>query len=176
MTSQRHDEKIDPAPLPNTASPAAGSESNVFSTKTEQAGFLDHLFLPRLTDRVEIRNASQPITLLFERQLHLGDVLTAEKMIILALLAGVLVLMPVVLIRHFKEIERAEVEHERSTYLATHDVLTHPEDYPSPSSIDLREWRALAASRIDGRPLLALIVGRKGLHLEFMRGTENGHR
>jgi integrative and conjugative element protein (TIGR02256 family) len=51
---------------------------------------------------------------------------------------------------------------------------THPEDYPSPSSIDLREWRALAASRIDGRPLLALIVGRKGLHLEFMRG--NGTR
>ena len=51
---------------------------------------------------------------------------------------------------------------------------THPEDYPSPSSIDLREWRVLAASRIDGRPLLALIVGRKGLHLEFMRG--NGER
>ena len=51
---------------------------------------------------------------------------------------------------------------------------THPEDYPSPSSIDLREWRGLAASRIDGRPLLALIVGRKGLHLEFMSG--NGTR
>ncbi|MFJ2689204.1 diguanylate cyclase domain-containing protein [Pseudomonas sp. NPDC087336] len=34
------------------------------------------------------------------------------------------VLMPVVLIRHFKSIERAEVELERSAYLATHDVLT----------------------------------------------------
>ena len=32
--------------------------------------------------------------------------------------------MPVVLIRHFKSIERAEVELERSAYLATHDVLT----------------------------------------------------
>jgi diguanylate cyclase (GGDEF)-like protein len=32
--------------------------------------------------------------------------------------------MPVVLIRHFKAIERAEVELERSAYLATHDVLT----------------------------------------------------
>lgn len=102
----------------------AGSESNVFSTQTEQAGFLDRLFLPRLDDRVEIRSVSQPMTLSFERQLRLGDVLTAETLIILAVLAGALVLMPVVLIRHFKAIERAELEHERSAYLATHDVLT----------------------------------------------------
>lgn len=42
------------------------------------------------------------------------------------------VLMPVVLIRHFKAIERAEVEHERSAYLATHDVLTQ---LPSAGSV-----------------------------------------
>lgn len=45
---------------------------------------------------------------------------------------------------------------------------THPEDFPSPSGTDLREWRVLAESRIDGRPLLAVIVGRKGLHVEYM--------
>jgi len=103
---------------------AAGFESNVFSTETEQAGILDRLLLPALSDKVEIRSVSQPMTLLFERQLRFGDILAAETLIILAVLAGAFVLMPVVLIRHFKAIERAEVEHERSAYLATHDVLT----------------------------------------------------
>ena len=51
---------------------AAGSESNVFSTQTEQAGILDRLLLPALSDGVEIRSVSQPMTLLFERQLRLG--------------------------------------------------------------------------------------------------------
>ena len=103
---------------------AAGTESNVFATQAAQAGFLDRLFLPLLTDRIEIKSVSQPMTLSFERQLRLGDVLTGETLIILAVLAGTLVLMPVVLIRHFKAIERAELEHERSAYLASHDVLT----------------------------------------------------
>ena len=103
---------------------AAGSESDVFSTQTQQASFLDRLLLPRLASRVEIRTTSQPMTLLFERQLRVEDVLTAETLIILAVLGSALVLMPLVLIRHFQAIERAEVEHERSAYLATHDVLT----------------------------------------------------
>ena len=41
-----------------------------------------------------------------------------------------------------------------------------------PSSIDLREWKILAADRVDGRPLLALIVGCHDLHVEYMLGTE----
>lgn len=84
------------------------------------------------------------MTLLFERQLRLGDVLTAETLIILAVLAGVLVLMSVVLIRHFKAIERAEVEHERSAYLATHDVLTQlPNRYLFADRFDqaLDDWK-----------------------------------
>lgn len=121
----------------------AGSESHVFSTEIERAGLLDNLLLPRLTDRVEIRSASQPMTLLFERQLRLGDVLTEETLLILTILAGTLVLMPMVLIRHFKAIERAEVEHERSAYLATHDVLTQlPNRYLFADRFDkaLRDW------------------------------------
>lgn len=103
---------------------AAGTESSVFSTQVQQASFLDRLFLPQLADRVEIRSTSQPMTLVFERQLRVGDVLTKEMLMILFVLAGALVLMPMVLIRHFKALERAEVEHQRSAYLATHDVLT----------------------------------------------------
>src|SRR5260221_219252 len=47
---------------------------------------------------------------------------------------------------------------------------THPQDVPLPSSIDLDEWRKLAKVRADGRPLLAVIVGRKGLHVELIDG------
>lgn len=48
---------------------------------------------------------------------------------------------------------------------------THPQNYPTPSSIDLREWQILAADRRDGRPLLALIVGCNELHVEYMYAT-----
>ncbi|MDP3659569.1 Mov34/MPN/PAD-1 family protein [Phenylobacterium sp.] len=51
---------------------------------------------------------------------------------------------------------------------------THPQDIPVPSSIDLDEWRKLAKKRADKRPLLAVIVGRHGLHVELAHG--NGHR
>lgn len=48
---------------------------------------------------------------------------------------------------------------------------THPQNHPTPSSIDLAEWQILAADRVDGRPLLALIVGRQDLHVEHISGT-----
>jgi hypothetical protein len=34
--------------------------------------------------------------------------------------------------------------------------------------VDLVEWRKLASKRDDGRALLAVIVGRAGLHVELM--------
>lgn len=48
---------------------------------------------------------------------------------------------------------------------------THPEDHPNPSGTDLVEWRALAIGRTDERPVLAVIVGRKGLHVELMAAS-----
>lgn len=48
---------------------------------------------------------------------------------------------------------------------------THPEDSPHPSSTDLMEWRALATKRTDRRPILTVIVGRKGLHVELMAAS-----
>jgi integrative and conjugative element protein (TIGR02256 family) len=47
---------------------------------------------------------------------------------------------------------------------------THPEDHPSPSKVDLKEWRKLAADRIDQRPLVAMIVGRRAIHIELIGG------
>lgn len=45
---------------------------------------------------------------------------------------------------------------------------THPEDYPSPSSVDKSGWIKLAGKRQDRRPVLAIIVGRKALHVELI--------
>lgn len=47
---------------------------------------------------------------------------------------------------------------------------THPQDVPSPSAIDLDEWRKLAKVRADARPLLAVIVGWSDLHVELTHG------
>lgn len=48
---------------------------------------------------------------------------------------------------------------------------THPQDVPSPSLIDLAEWRKLAKERADKRPLLAVIVGRHTLHVELLHSN-----
>lgn len=48
---------------------------------------------------------------------------------------------------------------------------THPEDFPIPSYLDVSEWHRLAKSRRDGRPMLAAIVGRKDLRVEYMNST-----
>lgn len=45
---------------------------------------------------------------------------------------------------------------------------THPEDHPHPSGIDISEWKRLAALRVDQRPMLGVIVGRKSLHIELV--------
>lgn len=51
---------------------------------------------------------------------------------------------------------------------------THPQDIPRPSQLDMDEWRKLARVRADRRPLLAVIVGRQDLHVEFSHA--NGQR
>lgn len=51
---------------------------------------------------------------------------------------------------------------------------THPQDHPTPSKTDIYEWEKLAKHRLDGRPLLVVIVGRKDLRVEVMR--PNGTR
>lgn len=52
---------------------------------------------------------------------------------------------------------------------------THPQNVPTPSSIDLREWQQLAVDREDGRPLLAVIVGCHDLHVEYMFASGKRH-
>lgn len=51
---------------------------------------------------------------------------------------------------------------------------THPQDHPLPSGIDHCEWRKLAQKRRDGRPLLAVIAGRRTLHVEMVPAAGTG--
>lgn len=45
---------------------------------------------------------------------------------------------------------------------------THPLDHPTPSPLDRIEWTQLARKRADGRPMLAVIVGRRSLRVELV--------
>lgn len=45
---------------------------------------------------------------------------------------------------------------------------THPQDFPQPSELDRTEWAKLSRARKDGRPMLAVIVGRKDLYVELV--------
>ncbi len=51
---------------------------------------------------------------------------------------------------------------------------SHPQDIPIPSEVDQSEWMRLASKRKDRRPLLAVIVGRAGLHVELVPSKGNG--
>lgn len=51
---------------------------------------------------------------------------------------------------------------------------THPEDYPHPSGLDRSEWNQLSSKRQDKRPLLTVIVGRKGLYVELVPNIGRG--
>lgn len=103
---------------------AANSESLLFEQKATQAGELDSLFLPSFKRRLSIDNASQPTLMIFNRQLLWSDLITQETVSLLAFLAGALCLVPWLTIRHYGALDRATIEHERSAYLATHDLLT----------------------------------------------------
>lgn len=51
---------------------------------------------------------------------------------------------------------------------------THPQDHPTPSALDRAEWMQLARKRADGRPMLAVIVGRRSLHVELVSAKVGG--
>lgn len=103
---------------------AGRSDNLLFSQEAEPASRLDTWFLPRFQHEVVIDNVSQPTVLFFEQQLAWHDLLTAEFLIIIGLLACAFVTVPALSLRHFRAVERGARELERSAYLSTHDLLT----------------------------------------------------
>lgn len=99
-------------------------ETLLFEQNAIQATSLERLLLPRFTRQLSINSSSQPMQLRFVRQLLWHDFLQAEKLIILLLLGAALLVVPWMTIRHYRSLDRAEVEQDRSAYLATHDLLT----------------------------------------------------
>lgn len=89
----------------------------------ETAG-LNTAFLPKSERQIYIDNASQPVAMRFERQLLWSELLSAEMLTMLAFVGGALFLIPWLMIRHYLSLDQAALEHERSAYLATHDLLT----------------------------------------------------
>lgn len=133
---------------------AAGGISQLFASGPVHHGTLDAL-LPRLREQVVLDSRSQPTTLQFERQLHLDDLLTGETLTLLAILAGALVLTPTVLVSHFRRIEHSAREHERSTYLATHDALTA---LPNRHLLAARFSEACAYQQRHGTPFALMVI------------------
>lgn len=87
--------------------------------------------------------------------------------------------------RRFRHLfERMPFEHEAialSRWMASQGTVrylgewhSHPENHPHPSSLDRSEWGRLSAKRQDKRPMLAVIVGRKALHVELVPSSGHG--
>ncbi len=103
---------------------AAKADNTLFNKEASAANWLDTWLLPRFKRERSIDNTTQPTVMFFEQQLAWRDLLTTEFLIIIGLLACALFCVPALSLRHFRALERGVREHERSAYLATHDLLT----------------------------------------------------
>jgi predicted outer membrane lipoprotein len=81
---------------------AGRSDNLLFSHEAEPSGRLDTWLLPRFQHEFVIDNVSQPTVLSFEQQLAWHDLLTAEFLIIIGLLACAFVTVPALSLRHFR--------------------------------------------------------------------------
>jgi len=100
-------------------------EALLFEKNAPEISGLERLIFPVFTRQFSIDNASQPVQMRFVRQLHWHDILQPEKLVMLLLLAAGLIIVPWLTLRHSLGVDQVEVEHERSAYLATHDLLTN---------------------------------------------------
>lgn len=107
-----------------TINSSGNPETLLFEQNAPKAGGLERLILPRFTLQLGIDSASQPTQVRFEHQSSWDDFLHTDNVIILLLLSAALLGVPWATRRHYLSIDRAEIEQERSAYLATHDLLT----------------------------------------------------
>lgn len=73
---------------------------------------------------------------------------------------------------HHQDVARQQWMKSGGTVDYLGDWHTHPEDHPTPSSTDRREWEKLR--RNSPRPLIFIIVGRVDIYLEGP--DKKGHR
>lgn len=85
---------------------------------------LNSLFLPNLNLTLDVGNSTQPMSLTFDKQLIWSEVLSINTGIVLLLFLCACIGIPVLVQQHLRLLRSAETEHQNSSYLATHDVLT----------------------------------------------------
>lgn len=147
----------------------AKPQSVLYETPAAAESAVDAAWLPKFSRQVRLDNPSQPVLMDFEQQLRWSDILTRELVTILALLGGALLLAPWLVVRHLGALNREQVEHERSAYLATHDMLT---DLPNRFLFADRFDQAVVNWRRNG-PVFALLV----VDLDHFKGINDlyGH-
>lgn len=111
--------------------------------------------LPRLVRQLHIDSPSQPLQMHFERQLQWREMLTGELSLTMGLLLGALIIVPILIVRHYRSLDSAAIENERSAYLATHDLLT---DLPNRFLFADRFARMLQHWQRNGMPFALLLI------------------
>lgn len=101
-----------------------GSEGLLLKRDMDPGTRLDRWLLPVFERSELVHSAAQHVLVRFAQQQRLNSVMTAETVAILGLLLAAALFAPWLLLRHYRALTRAGIEHEQSAYLATHDVLT----------------------------------------------------
>lgn len=106
-------------------SPDGDMKHSLFKQQAVDAGWFDQFFLPVFNRQVRIESISQPTVIEFSHQLRWSELLHWQVVFMLLLLTGLTCLVSWLALRHYIQIHRSALEHERSIYLATHDLLTN---------------------------------------------------
>lgn len=101
-----------------------GSEGLLLRRDMDPGTRIDRWLLPVFERSEPVHSAAQHVLIRFAQQQRLTTVVTTETVAILGLLLTAALLAPWLLLRHYRALTRAGIEHEQSAYLATHDVLT----------------------------------------------------
>ena len=98
--------------------------SILFERKGQIGWSFNRIFLPDFQLTEQVGNESQPVVMDFSQSLRWTDLLGWGNLVILALFALTLVVVPRLTILHLRTLTAGAREQERVTYLATHDTLT----------------------------------------------------
>jgi diguanylate cyclase len=105
-------------------SEASSGPSVLFMENSPTTHWLDRKTLPLFSKKFESGIPSQPVRLSYERQLRWADILSSGLLAIVSLLAISALVVGYLVKRHHFLTGLATAEHERASYLATHDTLT----------------------------------------------------
>lgn len=101
-----------------------GIEGPLVDQPMESGSRLDRWLLPVFMHAEHVQGTAQKVLVRFTQQQRLRDVFAAETAAVLLLLLAAALATPWLMLRHYRALMRAGIEHEQSAYLATHDVLT----------------------------------------------------